>query len=45
METLVHGNVILLLAFLQNLALNVQELGIMPYVLLIVEFFFNNACI
>jgi len=39
METSVHGNVILLLALLQNLALNVQEFGIMPYVPLIVEFF------
>jgi len=34
METLVHGNVILLLALLQNLALIVQELGIVPYLLI-----------
>jgi len=33
MVTLVHGNVILLLALLQNLALIVQELGIVPYLL------------
>ena len=33
METLVLGNVILLLALLQNLALTVQELGIVPYLL------------
>jgi len=39
METSMHGSVILLLALLQNLALNVKEFGIMPYVLLIVEFF------
>jgi hypothetical protein len=34
MEILVHGNVILLLALLQNLALIVQELGIVPYLLI-----------
>jgi hypothetical protein len=34
METLVHGNVILLLALLQNLALIVQELGIVAYLLI-----------
>jgi hypothetical protein len=34
METLVHGTVILLLALLQNLALIVQELGIVPYLLI-----------
>lgn len=46
MEPLVHGNFILLLALLQNLALIVQELGIVPYLLFqLWNFVLNNLVV